>query len=162
LKAHTRNRAGTVELQSSDPLDTPAINFNYFDTGTTEDDADRKDVAALVQAIKLGREANKRYSNYGLLFGSKPTEERPGEQVDSDAELEQYVKDEAWGHHACCTAPIGAPHDEQAVLDSKFRVIGVEGLRIVDASVFPRIPGIFIQAPIFMISEKAADVILNG
>lgn len=162
LKAHTRNHAGTVELRSTDPLDTPLINFNYFDTGTTENEADSKDVAALVQAIKMSREANTRYSNYGILQGTNFTEERPGPGVTTDDELAQFVKDEAWGHHACCTAPIGAESDSQAVLDSKFRVRGIDGLRIVDASVFPKIPGIFIQAPIFMISEKAADVILNG
>lgn len=162
LKAHTRNKAGTVELRSTDPLDTPVINFNYFDTGTTENGADTKDVAALVQAIKMSREANTRYNNYAILGGTNFTEDRPGSSVQSDAQLAQFVKDEAWGHHACCTAPIGATSDSQAVLDSKFRVKGIDGLRIVDASVFPKIPGIFIQAPIFMISEKAADVILNG
>lgn len=162
LKAHTRNKAGTVDLRSADPLDPPVINFNYFDTGTTENGADVKDVAAMVQAIKMSREADARYSDYGILGGTNFTEERPGPNVQSDADLAQFVKDEAWGHHACCTAPIGAQSDNQAVLDSKFRVKGVNGLRIVDASVFPKIPGIFIQAPIFMISEKAADVILNG
>lgn len=162
LKAHTRNTAGTVELSSADPLDTPIINFNYFDTGTTANGADVKDVNAMVQAIKMSREANSRYSDYAILGGTDFTEERPGAAVDTDAELQQFVKDEAWGHHACCTAPIGAQSDSKAVLDSKFRVKGVDGLRVVDASVFPKIPGIFIQAPIFMISEKAADVILNG
>ncbi|CAK1364015.1 Oxygen-dependent choline dehydrogenase [Cercospora beticola] len=162
LKAHTRNKAGTVELRSTDPLDTPLINFNYFDTGTTENGADVKDVAAMVQAIKMSREALDRYENYAFFGGTPNTEDRPGPAVTSDEALAQYVKDEAWGHHACCTAPIGAQNDNQAVLDSKFRVNGIDGLRVVDASVFPRIPGIFIQAPIMMVSEKAADVILNG
>ncbi|KXT01638.1 hypothetical protein AC578_8009 [Pseudocercospora eumusae] len=162
LKAHTRNKAGTVELKSTNPLDTPIINFNYFDTGTTAGGADQKDVNALVQAIKMSREANQRYSNYALLGGTEFTEERPGAAANTDAELQEFVKDEAWGHHACCTAPIGSASDSNAVLDSKFRVQGIDGLRVVDASVFPAIPGIFIQAPIFMISEKAADTILNG
>lgn len=161
LKAHTRNTAGTVQLRSTDPLDVPLINFNYFDTGTTADGADVKDVKALVQAINMSREANQRYYNYPLA-GTNWTEQRPGAAVTSDADLEQFVKDEAWGHHACCTAKIGNTSDPNAVLDSNFRVIGVDSLRVVDASVFPRIPGIFIQAPIFMISEKAADAILNG
>lgn len=161
LKAHTRNTAGTVELRSTDPLDTPLINFNYFDTGTTTNDADVKDVKALVQAINISREALDRYHNYAILGGTDFVEDRPGPSVQSEEDLEQFVKDEAWGHHACCTAPIGADSDPNAVLDSKFRVKGVQGLRVVDASVFPRIPGVFIQAPIFMISEKAADTILN-
>lgn len=161
LKAHTRNTAGTVKLRSVDPLDPPQIDFNYFDTGTTEDGADQKDLASLVEAIKLSRQALQRYYNYPL-GGSNWTEENPGADKQSDEDLGQYAKDVAWGHHACCTAAIGADGDPNAVLDSNFRVRGVQGLRVVDASSLPRIPGIFIQSAIFMASEKAADVILNG
>jgi choline dehydrogenase len=71
------------------------------------------------------------------------------------------VTREAWGHHASCSCPIGADGDPLAVLDSRFRVRGVNGLRVVDASVFPRIPGIFIVTNIYMVSEKAADVIAD-
>ena len=60
-----------------------------------------------------------------------------------------------------CTCRIGGENDENAVLDSRFRVRGVKGLRIVDASVFPRIPGFFVVMPIYMIAEKAADVIVE-
>jgi choline dehydrogenase-like flavoprotein len=63
------------------------------------------------------------------------------------------VRDTAWGHHASCSCAIGA------VLDSDFSVRGVRNLRVVDASVFPRIPGFFIASAIYMIAEKAADVI---
>ena len=166
LKAHTRNTAGTVELRSRDPLDTPLINFNYFDTGTTENDADVKDLNTLIQAVNRSREALGYYRDAqplgGLLGNTNFVEERPGEIVDSDEEIGNYIKRESWGHHACCTAAIGPDGNANSVLDSKFRVRGVQGLRVVDASVFPKIPGIFIQAPIFMIAEKAADVILNG
>ena len=62
---------------------------------------------------------------------------------------------------ASCTCPIGADGDSMAVLDSSFRVRGTQGLRVVDASVFPKIPGIFIVVPVYMVSEKAADVILS-
>jgi choline dehydrogenase len=55
---------------------------------------------------------------------------------------------------------MGRPTDPGAVVDSSFRVIGVQGLRVVDASVFPRIPGFFIVTPVYMIAEKASDVIL--
>lgn len=116
----------------------------------------------MIQAVNMSREANQRYYNYDILLGTNFTEQRPGQDVQGDEEIGQFIKDEAWGHHACCTAAIGNTADPNAVLDSKFRVIGVDNLRVVDASVFPSIPGIFIQAPIFMISEKAADVILNG
>lgn len=69
------------------------------------------------------------------------------------------VRDQC-GPYACCTAAIGADEDPNAVLDSDFRVRGVDGLRVVDASVFPKIPGWYIALPIYMISEKAADVII--
>jgi choline dehydrogenase len=162
LKAHTRNTAGTVSLRSADPLDTPIINFNYFDTGTTTDGADDKDANALVQAVHMARQALANYSNYTRLGGSPFVEISPGPNVTSDADLKQFVKDRAWGHHAACTNKIGVASDPNAVLDSQFRVRGTLGLRVVDASAFPRIPGIFIQAPIIMMSEKAADVILSG
>jgi choline dehydrogenase len=162
LKAHTRNTAGTVALRSADPLDPPQITFNYFDTGTTAGGADQLDLAALVQSLKMSRQALQHYGDYSLLGGTSFTEAQPGSNVTSDADLGQYVKDTAWGHHACCTAAIGADGDPNAVLDSQFRVRGTNGLRVVDASVFPKIPGVFIQAPIYMVAEKAADVILSG
>jgi choline dehydrogenase len=90
------------------------------------------------------------------------TEIIPGPGYETEAELTEWVKDTSWGHHACCTAKIGDDDDSMAVLDSKFRVRGTKGLRVVDASVFPRIPGYYIQTPIYMISEKAADVIIGG
>ncbi|KAH6718068.1 hypothetical protein BKA61DRAFT_297160 [Leptodontidium sp. MPI-SDFR-AT-0119] len=162
LKAHTRNRAGTVELRSNDPLDTPLINFNYFDTGTTAGGADDLDLRSMIQAVNMSRQALQEYKKYSILGGDAFVEEEPGPDVTSDEAIGQYIKDRAWGHHASCTNPIGADNDPMAVLDSKFRVRGVGGLRVVDASVFPRIPGVFIQAPTMIISEKAADVILNG
>lgn len=162
LKAHTRNRAGTVELQSGDPLDQPVINFNYFDSGTTADNADKLDVQAIAQAINISRQALAEYSNYGILGGSPFEEQSPGPKVTAEEDIENYIKDEAWGHHASCSAPIGADDDPNAVLDSQFRVRGVSNLRVVDASIFPEIPGIFIQAPIYIVSEKAADVIINS
>lgn len=65
------------------------------------------------------------------------------------------------GHHCSCTVPIGADGDPYAVLDSSFRVRGVQGLRVVDASVYPRIPGTFTAASTYIVGEKAADVILQ-
>ncbi|KAK6523461.1 hypothetical protein TWF281_001443 [Arthrobotrys megalospora] len=153
LKAHTGNRAGTVKLRSTDPKDTPIINFNYFDTGTSS--AANRDLLAMVEAVKLARKIGEKASGLGEQF----TEESPGPAVNSDAKIAQFVKDNAWGHHASCTCPIGADSDPNAVLDSRFRVRGVDGLRVVDASVFPKIPGIFIAVPIYMMAEKAADVI---
>ena len=69
------------------------------------------------------------------------------------------MRNTAWGHHASCSCAIG-PRAGGGVLDSDFRVHGAAGLRVVDASVFPRIPGFFIASAVYMIAEKAADVIL--
>ncbi len=86
-------------------------------------------------------------------------EEHPGDHIQSDGDLRDFVSRHAWGHHASCTCPIG-PREQGGVLSSDFRVHGTEGLRVVDASVFPRIPGFFIVGAVYMIGEKAADVIL--
>ncbi|KAL8243704.1 hypothetical protein R6Q59_009962 [Mikania micrantha] len=162
LKAHTRNTAGTVKLNSADPRDQPKIDFNYFDTGTTAGGADELDVGAMVEAVKISRAALSHYYDYPLIPGSNFTEQNPGQSVQSDNDIKSYIKQRAWGHHASCTCAIGADNDPMAVLDSKFRVRGVQGLRVVDASVFPKIPGVFIQAPIFIMAEKAAAVIMDG
>ncbi|MGC4081496.1 MAG: GMC oxidoreductase [Vicinamibacterales bacterium] len=73
-------------------------------------------------------------------------------------DLEDFVRDRAWGHHASCSCPMGDPRSG-GVVSSDFKVHGVSALRIVDASVFPRIPGFFIASAVYMIGEKAADVI---
>ena len=82
-------------------------------------------------------------------------EELPGKKVETDEELKQFVKDNAWGHHASCSCAM-KPREEGGVVDSKFRVYGTRGLRIVDASVFPKIPGFFIVSSIYMIAERQA------
>ena len=92
--------------------------------------------------------------------GLAEEEELPGKDVTSDDELAQFARSHAWGHHACGTCAIGPP-DAGGVLGSDFTVHGTRGLRVVDASVFPRIPGFFIVSAIYMIGEKAADVMLG-
>ncbi|KAL4795055.1 hypothetical protein BDV19DRAFT_389711 [Aspergillus venezuelensis] len=151
LKAHPRNSAGTVMLSSADPLDMPNITFNYFDTGVGDHEAD---LEALYEAVELARDAlNRQPVNV--------TEVLPGAAVTSKEDIQEYIKDGTWGHHASCTCPIGADDDPMAVLDSKFRVRGVKGLRVVDASVYPRIPGTFTAVSTYMVAEKAADEILS-
>jgi choline dehydrogenase len=150
LKAHTNNTAGQVTLRSRDPLDVPQIDFNYFDEGN---DASGDDLESVVNGIKLARLLTRRARS--LI----EEEELPGEGLTTCADLGQFVKDRAWGHHASCSNKMGAPGDRMAVVDSSFRVYGTRGLRVVDASVFPRIPGFFIVTPTYMISEKASDVI---
>lgn len=156
LKAHTRNNAGTVKLVTADPRDTPSIDFNYFDSGTTADSAAAKDLQAIYEALNYSRQI---YKDLIPLQGNF-TEVWPGPNVSSEAEVKKWIQDEAWGHHACCTAAIGADDDKMAVLDSGFRVRGVESLRVVDASAFAKIPGYYIVLPTYMISEKAAEVII--
>jgi choline dehydrogenase len=150
LKAHTNNTGGTIRLRSSNPRDTPVVRFHYFEEGT---DTRGEDLAAVVEAVKLVRQMNEdnRTIARELIPGPETTDDR----------LPAWVNSHAWGHHASCSCRMGKPDDPEAVVDSRFRVIGTKGLRIVDASVFPRIPGFFIVMPIYMISEKAADVIVE-
>ncbi len=147
LKGHTRNRAGRVNLRSADPRDMPKIDFNYFAEGGAED------LAALTEAVEMARAIAAPLRRRGLA-----EELLPGPAVQGPA-LAQWIKDNAWGHHASCSCAIGA-RDQGGVVDGDFRVHGVAGLRVVDASVFPRIPGFFIVSAVYMIGEKAAAVIL--
>lgn len=153
LKAHTRNRAGTVRLRSADPRDTPLVNFHYFEEGSDDAGCDLK---AVVEAIRFVR----RMSAPLLKSGWIAEELAPGPSVDSDEGLADYARNTAWGHHASCSCAIGAA-GEGGVLDRAFKVHGVQRLRVVDASVFPRIPGFFVAAAIYMIAEKAADALLD-
>ena len=149
LKAHTQNRKGEVTLRSADPHDTPRINFHYFDEGG------EADLDAVVEGIQFVRRLSAKLREEGLIA----EEESPGMDLETDDQLKDFVRCKAWGHHASCTCAIG-PREQNGVLDSNFRVHGTQGLRVVDASVFPRIPGFFIVSAIYMIAEKAADAIL--
>ncbi|RDW85462.1 putative GMC oxidoreductase [Coleophoma crateriformis] len=155
LKAHEQNLAGTVTLTSTDPLEMPSINFNYFDAGTTTDGVDVSDLQPMIDGIKWSREV---YGNISSEYSF--TEILPGADTVTDAEIGDFVKDNAWGHHATGTARMGSSSDVDAVVDSHFRVFNVANLRIVDASIFPQVPGFFPVTSVYMISEKAADVIL--
>lgn len=166
LKAYSHNNQGTVRLLSDSAFQRPEINFASFpvlEDPETKEDRSNWDRAALMYAVKYVREVN---THLGFT-----TEIQPGARGTNDADLRQWIEDETWGHHACGTCRMGSsawvadvatlpPLDKTSVVDSKFRVHGVTGLRVVDASVFPEIPGYFIVTPIFMMSEKAADTIL--
>jgi choline dehydrogenase len=151
LKSHPRNTAGRVTLRSADPLDPPEIVYNYFDTGSGDH---KKDLQAMYEAVELARRALRRQP-------VRINEVLPGAEFNTQEEVEQYIKDGTWGHHASSTCPIGPDGDPMAVLDSKFRVRKVQGLRVVDASVYPRIPGTFTAVSTYMVAEKAADNILG-
>lgn len=153
LKAYTDNRGGRVAITSADPRQRPTIDFAYFEEGQP---AGSHDLDAVVEGVRVAREI--------MDNTARRVVERelvPGRQVDSDEELRDFVRREAWGHHACGSCAIGPEDDPLAVLDSELRVRGVEGLRVVDASVFPHIPGHFIVTSIYMVAEKAADLLLS-
>lgn len=152
LKAHTQNTAGVVRLRTKDPLAPPYVNFRYFDEGN---DTRGEDLEGLLHGIEFLRDIIKGEG----MRRHVAAEVLPGPTVNTPQKVAQFAKSNAWGHHASCSCRMGAANDEMAVVDSRFRVRNVEGLRIVDASVFPRIPGFFIVSAIYMISEKAADVI---
>lgn len=155
LKGHTRNTAGYVQLKSNDPLDTPHINFKYFDESN---DARHDDLRAVVDGVKYARRMNSHLASRFVTRG----ESFPGSSVRDDEDISKFVRDHAWGHHASCSNKMGPVSDPMAVVDSRFRVHGVKNLRVVDASVFPKIPGLFIAVPIYMAAEKAAEDILFG
>ena len=154
LKAHTENRAGRVRLRSPDPLDPPDVNFHYFEEGS---DRAAADLAAVVAGVRFVRKLTAPLIANGLIA----EEIAPGGAVTSDLAIAQFVRDTAWGHHASGSCAIGADDDAAAVLDSAFRVRGTQNLRVVDASVFPRIPGFFIASAVYIAAEKAADAILH-
>lgn len=149
LKAHTSNRAGTVRLRSTDPRDVPEIDFRYFEEGSGDAEADLRGV---VDGIAIARSIMSRVPGVRR-------ELVPGDDVADEARLATFVREQSWGHHACGTARIGPADDPLAVVDGDFRVHGIDRLRVVDASVFPDIPGLFIASAVYLISEKAADVI---
>jgi choline dehydrogenase len=151
LKAYTNNRAGFVRLRSRDPLDRPEIQFSYFDAGS---DAEA-DLDAMVEGIEFVRVIADSVSHL------VEEETIPGRNLYTRDQLRRFVRDNAWGHHACGTCAM-KPLADGGVVDSQFRVYGIRNLRVVDASVFPRIPGHFIVTSVYMVAEKAAEIILGA
>jgi choline dehydrogenase len=156
LKAHTKNADGAVTLADASPFARPRISFNSYDEAAGSADPD---LLALVEGVKFVRRIEDRMRT--LVPEDPGREVWPGDARVTDAELAAWISQESWGHHACCTDAMGRTDDPAAVVDSRFRVIGAKHLRVVDASVFPEIPGTFIAMPTYMIAEKAADAILE-
>ncbi|KAJ7118933.1 glucose-methanol-choline oxidoreductase, partial [Mycena epipterygia] len=138
---------GFVRLTGADPQDPLNIEKMHF-----EAEQGPEDVQALVDGLKRMRH----------LVENSPIAAFVVEEVfpGKDANLTQYVFDRVFGHHACCMNAIGTDNDPNAVLDSEFRVRGVDRLRVVDMSSWPNVPGYFVTTPTYMISEKAADAIM--
>ena len=141
---------GRVRLRSADPAAVPEIRFNYM--------SHPDDWEEFRKVVRLTRE----------IFAQVPMashvkhEIQPGAGVQSDAEIDAFIRDHAESaYHPCGTARMGAADDPGAVVDPEGRVIGVEGLRVADSSVFPRITNGNLNAPSIMVGEKVADHILG-
>ncbi|KAK6988574.1 choline dehydrogenase [Favolaschia claudopus] len=147
------NSQGYVRLTGSHPQDLLDINKLRF-----QGPDGKADIVVLREAIKRWRKVINEDQNIAQFV---KREVAPGANVTSDEDLEEYILNNVFAHHACCTAAIGADGDPRAVLDGDFNVRGVNNLRVVDASSFPVSPGYFPQSPTYMISEKAAAVILK-
>ena len=141
---------GTVRLASADPGAAPRILFNYM--------SHEQDWADFRHCIRLTRE----------IFGQSAfapyagDEIQPGPGIQSDDELDGFIREHVESaYHPCGTARIGAKDDPMAVVDPECRVIGVDGLRVADSSIFPRVTNGNLNAPSIMVGEKAADHILG-
>jgi choline dehydrogenase len=141
---------GTVRLASANPLQPPRILFNYM--------AEEQDWIDFRRCIRLSRELFARPA-FRPYAGD---EIQPGPDVRSDDELDGFVREHVESaFHPCGTARLGRRDDPLAVIDPDCRVIGVEGLRVADSSIFPQITNGNLNAPSIMVGEKAADHILG-
>ena len=141
---------GAVSLRSADPREAPRILFNYM--------SHPEDWDEFRTAIRLTRE----------IFATEPMagfvdhEIQPGAEAQSDEALDAVIRDHAESaYHPCGTCRMGRADDPLAVVDPEARVIGVDGLRLADSSVFPQITNGNLNAPSIMVGEKAADHILG-
>ncbi|SUB12197.1 choline dehydrogenase [Brucella intermedia] len=141
---------GSVTLRSANPREKPVIKFNYM---SHEDDwADFRHCVRLTREI-FGQAAFDPY---------RGAEIQPGAQVQSDDEIDKFIREHVESaFHPCGTCKMGAVDDPMAVVDAECKVIGVEGLRVADSSIFPRITNGNLNGPSIMVGEKASDHILG-
>jgi choline dehydrogenase len=144
VKMQTGNAAGTVKLRSKDPREAPEINFNYFSEQTEHD------MQAFIEAMDF-------------MFGVFDEAGVPYTTLlpNPEADIRQEILTWAFSHHAASSCRMGPAGHKDYCVDSKFRVNGVDALRVVDASVFPRLPGAMINGPTFTVSRKAFETILE-
>ena len=141
---------GQITLRSADPHDAPKIQFNYM--SHEKDWHDFRTCIRLTREI-FSQEAFSQYAGYEI---------QPGRECQSDEELDAFTRDNVESaYHPCGTCKMGAVSDPMAVVDPECRVIGVEGVRVADSSIFPRITNGNLNGPSIMTGEKAADHILG-
>lgn len=141
---------GSVTLRSGNPTDAPVIRFNYM--SHPEDWEDFRTCIRLTREI-FGQEAFKPYLKAEL---------QPGPKVQTDTELDDFLREHVESaYHPCGTCRMGRASDPMAVVDPECRVIGVEGLRVADSSIFPQVTNGNLNGPSIMTGEKAADHILG-
>jgi choline dehydrogenase len=141
---------GEVRLKSPDPMRAPSIRFNYM--SHPDDWAEFRAAIRLTREI-FAQEAFKPFVRHEI---------QPGAEVTTDDEIDGFVRHHAESaYHPCGTAKMGAKGDRQAVVDPEGRVIGVDALRVVDTSIFPRVTNGNLNAPAIMVGEKMADHILG-
>ncbi|KAK3331646.1 hypothetical protein B0T19DRAFT_353687 [Cercophora scortea] len=148
VKGSSVNNKGWVKLRSADPMDTPEINFNHFGAGAEYDLEAMKDTVAWVRTV---------YKRVNITTVEPPCVAGVDAKGSCGQEDVDWIHKQTFGHHPTSTCRIGADDDPLAVLDGHFRVRGVAGLRVVDASAFARIPGVFPAVSTFMISQKASE-----
>jgi len=145
---HPKSR-GSVTLSTSNPYDYPKILFNYLEH---EDDLKQTRECIHVARKILSQSSLKAYS--GKEVG-------PGSEVQSDEQLDEYIRSNAeTAYHPCGTLKMGV--DKMAVVDENLKIHGLQNIRVVDASVIPEIPSANLNAPTLMIAEKASDIIINA
>ena len=137
---------GTIRLKSNKPSDHPLIDANYL--------AERRDLDTLIAGVKMGRDI---LAQSGL-DPYRAEELEPGPAVRTDAELEQWIRARCETiYHPVGTCKMGPDNDAMAVVDNQCRVRGIDGLRVVDASVMPTVIGGNTNAPTIMIAERIAS-----
>ena len=145
-----RCSTGWVRLSSSDPREPPRIQFNYL---TTE--GDRREFR---DGIRLTREI----FSQAAFDPFRGEEISPGKAVQSNEELDNFIRNHVESaFHPCGTCRMGRADDIGSVVDPECRVIGVEGLRVADSSIFPRVTNGNLNGPSIMTGEKASDHILG-
>jgi choline dehydrogenase len=139
---------GTVRIAGPSAKDKPQILFNYLAT-----EQDRKDWRT---CLKLTREILRQPA----LDGYRGDEIQPAVDLSDDDATDRWVRDNVeTAYHPSCSCKMGAIDDEMAVVDSECRVRGLDGLRVVDSSIFPTIPNGNLNAPTIMVAERASDLI---